>query len=243
MRAAFCSSPMSVEPGRPEGRPRICATATATTGSRSAAAWRSRRNAGGWRSISAVVPATSRASTSGHPCTLCSDTCVAPWSSCGIAVPSTAAARCRPSSRPTRACTFMTSPRMRPSSTRPSPSGRRPTTPWPTAPPTLCSISGSPWARPSAGFAAPSPSFGRASTLPTCHGPDESFHYLRNTQQSVQNSPEVRGKSLDRSDLSLPRFLPRDLRRQPRAGARRRLPDLAQRPGADHRLLLAAKRV
>src|SRR6266571_2978604 len=74
MRAAFCSSPMSVAPGPPKGRPRVCFTDTGTIASRSAAAWRSHPNGAGSPSTFAVARAISRVSTSGPFCSICSDT-------------------------------------------------------------------------------------------------------------------------------------------------------------------------
>ena len=173
MRAAFCSSPMSAGPGHREGRRRICVIATAATASRSAAGWPSRPGGDGWRSISAVAPAISPASTSARSCTICSGTCAAPSTCSGTAVRSTGVARCRRFLRATRACRSMPSRRTHPNSIRRSMSGRRPIRPSPTVRPMTWPISGGDWTPLSAVFDAPSPCSGRASMPPNCLESDE----------------------------------------------------------------------
>jgi hypothetical protein len=178
MRAAFSSSPMSVAPGLPKGRRRVSSTATVATASRSAAAWRSRRNDGGWRCTSAVGPGIFRASTSGPSFSICFGICVAPWICSGIAARSIDGERSGPSSRPTRGCTSTISPLTPLSSIRPSTCGRGPIGHSPTEPPTMSSSSGSDWTLRSAAFATRNHSSGPASTPRICRGRAKSFHYL-----------------------------------------------------------------
>jgi hypothetical protein len=178
MRAAFCSSPMSVAPGLPKGRRRVCSTATVTTGSQSAAPWPCRPTDGGWRCTSAVGPGISRVSTSGPSCSICSGICAAPWICSGIAARSIGGGRSGPSSRRTRGCTSTISPLTRLSSTRPSTFGHGPIGPSLTEPPTTSPISGTDWTLLSAAFAARNHSSGPASTPRTYRGHDDAFHYL-----------------------------------------------------------------
>jgi hypothetical protein len=182
MRAAFCSSPMSVAPGPPRGKPRICATATVTTASRFAAAWRCRPDGGGWRSIFAVDPGICRASTSRRSCSISSGIFAALWICSGIAAPSTDGGRFGPSSRLTRGSMSTISPRMRRSSTRPSMSGRARIGRSPTEPQTTSSTSATDWTPLYVAFAAPNNCSGPASTPPTCRGRNDAFHYLCETQ-------------------------------------------------------------
>ena len=182
MRAGSCSSPTCVGRGRPKATPPARVTAIAATASRSAAGWHCRRSAAGWRSISAVAPGISLASTSGRSCSTCSAICAAPLICSGIGAKSTAGERCGRSSGLIRGCTSMTSPLTHPSSIRRSMSGPRPIGLSPTGSPTISQICGTGWTPRSADFGAPRISSGRASTPRTCRGYGDSFHYLGKTQ-------------------------------------------------------------
>lgn len=184
MRAGFCSFPTSAEPGRLEGRRRACSTAIGTTGSQSAAAWRCRLNTGGWRCTCAASLGISPGSTSRPFSDICFDICEVPWYSSGIVVRSIGGGRSGPSSWHTPGWTFTSSPRTRPSSTRPNTSGHRPIAPWRTAAPTTLPTCGGDWTPPPGASAARNDSSGPASMLQTSRGLDEpcSFHYLCESQ-------------------------------------------------------------
>jgi hypothetical protein len=182
MRAGFCSSPTCAGRGRPQVRPPACVTAIATTASRFAAGWPCRRSAGGWRSISGVVPGTSLASISGRSCSTYSAICAARLLCSGIGALSTAGGRFGRSSGLIRGCTSMSSPHTPPSSIRRSMSGPRPIGHSPTGSLTISQISDTDWTSRSADFGAPRISSGRASTPRTYRGSGDSFHYLGKTQ-------------------------------------------------------------
>jgi len=199
MKAASSSFPTFAGPGHRAARPRVCATATAATASRSAAGWWSRPGGGAWRSISAVAPAISPASTSARSCTTCSATCAVPWSCSGTAAASTGAWRFGRSSSATRACASMTFPRTRRSSTPRSMCGPRLIRRSPMAPPTISANSGTDWTPPSDASAAPSPCSGHASTPRISLGHGDGFIPLF-TQRSIieragKRSPQMRSSA------------------------------------------------
>jgi hypothetical protein len=178
MKAASSSFRTFAGPGHPAARPRVCATATVATASRSAAGWWSRPDGGAWRSISGVAPAISPASTSARSCTTCSATCAVPWSCSGIAAPSTDAGRCGRSSSAIRVCTSMTFPRTRRSSTPRSMCGPRRIRRSPMARPTISASSGTDWIPLSDASAARSGCSGHASTPRTSHGHGDGYSII-----------------------------------------------------------------
>jgi hypothetical protein len=182
MRAGFCSSPTSAGRGRPRARRRASATGTATIACRCATGWRCRPSGGGWRSTSAVGPATSPVSTSRRSSATFSATCVVRSTCSGIAVPSIDGVRSARSSLSTPDSTSTTSRRTRRNSIRRSTCGPRLTISSPTEPRTISASSTIGWMARRAACVAPRISCGPASTPRIFHGRGEPFHYLRKSQ-------------------------------------------------------------
>jgi len=177
-KAASSSSRPSVGRGDPKARPRCSTTATATTASRSAAAWRSRPGTAGWPSTSSAAPEPLRGWISGRSCDTCSGTYGGRWSSSGIGARSTGAGKSRRSSPGILASTPTTSPPTRRNSTRPSLSGPRPIARSPMERPRTWSPCGEGCGRPSAESAVLKGSSGVASMHLTCRGEQRRFSII-----------------------------------------------------------------
>lgn len=178
MKAAFCSSPRSDEPGLPRGKRPACITTINAIGSPQSAHSRCRRKGNESLCISGIRPEMLMASISETFSRFSSSTSADRSSCYGTALPSTSTKRSDDSWCVILDCGLRTSRPTRRNSIRQNTSGTKPMPRLPTAHRIIWPSCEACCAAPSAGSSDQKGFSGHASMPRIYHGPDDCFHYL-----------------------------------------------------------------
>lgn len=182
MKAAFCLSPRSDEPGLPRGKRPVYITTINEIGYQPSAPLRYPHEESESLCISGISPEISTASISGTFSFCCSNIFAGRSSCCGMELPFIIVKRSNGLLPAIRDCMSKTSQPMHQNSTRRNMYGTKPTLLLPTAHRKTCQHYAECCAARNVGSGNQKSSFGLASMPRTCRGQDNYFHYFCKAQ-------------------------------------------------------------